>query len=167
MPSSHYEPIFYSLCLKAEVPTFPLMQDLKQTIEKKKIKNIDFICYSEKNIYLIDIKGSNTLTGDTKISDNDIEALKTLMNIYGDHAIGLIVYIWTKKNIEHIIEKDLLLQKFKVKAIDINTFENNIKWSGTWSKNTTNKFHRCHKEFLKNIWDYIPNFKLLIETVYP
>lgn len=165
MPSSHYEPIFYSMCLKAEVPTFPLMQDLKQSVEKKKIKNIDFICYSEKKIYLIDVKGSNSIIGDTKISDNDIEALKTLMEIYGNNAVGLIVYVWTKPKLEFLQEEDLLLQKFKVKAIDILSFEENIKWSGSWAKGTENKYHRCSKEFLKNIWDYIPNFKSLIEQV--
>ncbi|MDA3871166.1 MAG: hypothetical protein PF551_02295 [Candidatus Marinimicrobia bacterium] len=162
MPSSHYEPIFYSLCLKAQVPTFPLMQDLKQTIEKKSIKNIDFICYSEKKIYLIDIKGSANLTGDTKISDLDIKALSTLKGIYGDNAIALIVYVWVKKKIEFIEKKDLLLQKFKVKAIDLETFSNSIRWSGVWSKNSKNKYHRCNKEKLKNIWEYIPDFQTLI-----
>ncbi|MBC8489201.1 MAG: hypothetical protein H8D45_24535 [Bacteroidetes bacterium] len=163
MPSSHYEPIFYSLCLKAMVPTFALMQDLKQSIEKKKIKNIDFICYSEKKIFLIDVKGTNNLTGDTKISNQDIEALKLLMDIYGTNATGLIIYIWTKPKYEYIIKEDLLLHKFKVKAIDINLFEDNLKWSGKWSNSSKNIYYRCKKNTLKNIWDYIPNFKSLIE----
>lgn len=163
MPSSHYEPIFYSMCLKAMVPTFALMQDLKQTIEKKEIKNIDFICYSEQKIFLIDVKGTNNLRGDTKISNNDINALKTLKNIYGNNAKGLIVYIWTKPKYEHIIEKDLLLHKFKVKAIDIELFEDNLKWEGKWSKNSKTTYLRCNKDILKNIWEYIPNFKTLIE----
>ncbi len=162
MPFSHYEPIFYSLCVKAEVPTFPLMQDLKQTIEKKKIKNIDFICYSEKKIYLIDVKGTNKLNGDTKISDNDIQALKVLKEIYGNNAQGLIVYVWTKPKIDFIEAEDLLLQKFRLKAVEIETFERNLKWSGKWSKTSTIKYHRCDKDILRNIWEFIPNFKNLI-----
>jgi len=163
MPTSHYEPIFYSMCLKAMVPTFALMQDLKQSIDKKKIKNIDFICYSKKKIYLIDVKGTNTLTGDTKISNKDIEALITLKNIYGRNAIGLIVYIWTKPKYEHVEDKDLLLHKFKVKAIDVNLFKKNIQWYGKWSKGSKTIYYRCNKDIIKNIWYYIPNFKTLIE----
>lgn len=165
MPSSYYEPIFYSMCLKAQVPTFPLMQDLKKTIEKKKIKNIDFICYSEKKIYLIDVKGTNTIQGDTKISDADILALNTLKEIYGENAIPLIVYVWTKDKLDFLEQKDLLLQKFRVKAIDLNSFQKYLKWSGGWSKNSKSKFYRCKKEYLKNIWDYIPDFKSLITVV--
>lgn len=165
MPSSHYEPIFYSMCLKAQVPTFPLMQDLKQTVNKKEIKNIDFICYSGKKIYLIDIKGTNNTNGDTKISDADILALNTLTDMYGSHAVPLIVYVWVKDKLELIEEKDLLLQKFKVKAIDLSSFTNSIKWSGSWSKGGKNKYHRCEKDKLKNIWEYIPNFKNLIERI--
>lgn len=164
MPSSHYEPIFYSMCLKAGVPTFPLMQDLKQTVEKKSLKNIDFICYSDKKIYLIDVKGTNNLTGDTKISDNDIDSLKKLKEIYGENAYGLIVYIWTKSKLEFDSQNDLLLQKFKVKAIEINEFEDKIKWSGKWSSKSKTKFYRCEKTNLKNIWDFIPNFINLIEN---
>lgn len=165
MPFSHYEPIFYSLCLKAAVPTFPLMQDLKQSIEKKKIKNIDFICYSEKKIYLIDVKGTNNLGGDTKISDHDIQALEILSDIYGIHAHGLIVFLWTKPKIDYLTSEDLLLQKYKLKAIDLTTFKQNLKWSGQWSKKNPTRFHRCDKTQLKNIWDYIPNFKELINPI--
>ena len=162
MPSSHYEPIFYSMCLKAAVPTFPLMQDLKQSVEKKEIKNIDFICYSQKKIYLIDVKGTNTLSGDTKISDNDINALKTLTEIYGKNAVPLIVYVWTKPKLDYIEIDDLLLQRFRIKAIDMNSFEKNVKWSGSWAKGSSTKYHRCDKNLLKNIWEYIPNFSSLI-----
>lgn len=165
MPSSHYEPIFYSLCLKAAVPTFPLMQDLKQTIEKKEIKNIDFICYSEKKIYLIDVKGTNRLGGDTKISDHDIKALKTLKEIYGNHSRALIVYIWSKPRIDYLEQEDLLLQKYRLKAVEIESFEKNLKWSGSWAKGSTTKYHRCSKNILKNIWDFIPNFQNLINRV--
>lgn len=162
MPSSHYEPVFYSLCLKAQVPMFPLMQDLKQTIEKKKLKNIDFICYSEKKIFLIDVKGSNRINGDTKVSDDDILALDILKDIYGTNAVPLIVYMWMKEKIDYVEKDDLLLQKFRVKAIDLKYFSKTLQWSGTWSKGTSRKYHRCYKSSLRNIWDYIPNFKNLI-----
>lgn len=161
MPSSHFEYIFYSLCLRAEIPTFSLRQDFKQVIGKKRIKNIDFICYHEKKIYLIDVKGLSKLGGDTKVTKEDIEAMKTLKKIYGSHAEGLFVYLWVKKKIDLVPANDLLLQKFKVKAIDLDTFLDNMIQQKGWG----NKFYRCNTDLVKNIWEYIPDFAKLIE--YP
>lgn len=159
MPSSHFEYIFYSLCLRAEVPTFSLRQDFKQVIGKKRLKNIDFICYHEKKIYLIDVKGLSKLGGDTKVTKEDIEAMKELKQIYGENTEALFVYLWVKKKIDTEPEKDLLLQKFRVKAIDLSTFQNNMVQQKGWG----NKFYRCDRSLVKNIWDYIPNFADLIE----
>lgn len=158
MASSHFEYVYYSLCLRAEVPTFPLMQDLKQTVNKKKIKNIDFICYSEKKIYLIDVKGTSRLTGDTKISIADMEAMDKLREIYGENAIPLFVYVWMKKKIEYQEEKDYLLQRFRVKCITLDVFRDNMIQQKGWG----NKFYRCDKILLNNIWNLIPNFKNLL-----
>ena len=159
MPSSHFEYIFYSLCLRAEVPTFSLRQDFKQVVGKRKLKNIDFICYYEKKIYLIDVKGSSTLAGDSKVSIEDIETMKTLKEIYGENAEGLFVYLWVKKKIDIEPEKDLLLQKFRVKAIDLSTFQNNMVQQKGWG----GKFYRCDKSLVKNLWEYISNFANLID----
>ena len=159
MPSSHFEYIFYSLCLRAEVPTFSLRQDRKQDIGKRKIKNIDFICYHEKKIYLIDVKGLSKLTGDTKVAREDIEAMEELKKIYGKNAEGLFVYLWVNKKIDFEKEKDLLLQRFRAKAIDIDTFKKNMIQQKGWK----DKFYRCNKSLVKNIWEYIPDFASLID----
>lgn len=158
MPSSHFEYIYYSLCLRAEVPTFPLMQDLKQTIHRKKIKNIDFICYSERKIFLTDVKGSSKLVGDTKISIDDMKTMETLCDLYGDNAIPLFVYIWIKKKLDYDEKNDLLLQRFRVKAVTLDAFRKKMIQQKGWG----GKFYRCDKIILKNIWEYIPNFKTLI-----
>lgn len=160
MPASHFEYIFYSLCIRAEVPTFSLRQDFEQVIRKRRLKNIDFICYHEKKIYLIDVKGTSTLTGDTKIKFDDIETMKTLKEVYGRNAEALFVYVWNKRKIDVEPEKDLLLQKFKVKAIDLSTFVNNMVLQKGWG----GKYYRCDKGLLKNIWVYIPTFANLIES---
>lgn len=160
MPSSHFEYIFYSLCLRAEVPTFPFKQDVKQDINKNKIKNIDFICYSGRKIYLIDVKGLSNLSGDTKVSKEDLNSMKTLTEIYGENAKPLFVYIWIKKKIDQDLEKDLLLQKFRVKAISLDEFNKNMVQQKGWG----DKFYRCNKALVKDIWEFIPNFKELIDN---
>jgi len=159
MPVSHFEYIFYSLCIRAQVPTFSLRQDFKQVIAKTKIKNIDFICYHQKKIYLIDVKGMSTLTGDTKVAREDIQAMEVLKETYGKNAEALFVYLWVKKKIDIEPEKDLLLQKFRVKAIDLDAFKSNMVLQKGWG----DKFYRCDKCLIKNIWEYIPNFADLIE----
>jgi len=160
MPSSHFEYIFYSLCLRAEVPTFPLRQDVKQDIHKKKIKNIDFICYSGRKIYLIDVKGLSKLSGDTKVSKDDLESMKTLKEIYGENAEALFVYVWIKKKIDQDVKNDLLLQKFRVKAITLDEFKKDMIQQKGWG----DKFYRCNNSLVKNIWEFIPNFKELIDN---
>ncbi len=159
MPSSHFEYIFYSLCLRAEVPTFSLRQDFKQVVGKRKLKNIDFICYHEKKIYLIDVKGLSKLAGDTKVAREDIETMEELKKMYGKNAEGLFVYLWVKKKIDFEREKDLLLQKFRAKAIDLDTFKNNMILQKGWG----NKFYRCNNSLVKNIWEYIPDFASLLD----
>ena len=159
MPSSYFEYIYYSLCLRSKVPTFPMRQDFKQDIQDKKIKNIDFICYSDKKIYLIDVKGLSKLSGDTKVSRDDINGMKILEEIYGEHAVGLFVYVWIKKKIDQDVKKDLLLQKFRVKAITSKQFEKNMVQQKGWG----DKFYRCNNALVKNIWEFIPNFEELID----
>ena len=127
MPSSHYEPIFYSMCLKAEVPTFPLMQDLKQSVEKKKIKNIDFICYSEKKIYLIENK---YIIEQFKILSNKQSVLiKTLIDLDTKNILGRYLYdnsgvlIASAEYFDH--------HQFIPKKINIIWYEENIQM--TWN----------------------------------
>jgi len=128
-------------------------------VGKRKLKNIDFICYHEKKIYLIDVKGSSKLRGDTKVSIEDIETMRALKEMYGKNAEGLFVYLWVKKKIDIEPKEDLLLQKFRVKAIDLNTFQNDMTQQKGWG----GKYYRCGASMLKNIWEYIPDFGDLIE----
>lgn len=155
MPSSHFEHSFYSLCLQKGVTVFSLKQDTKQDISKnRKIKNIDFICYSGNKIFLIDVKGSSNLTGDTKVSIDDINVMEELQNLFGKNAIGLFVYFWSE-DIHFQKDKEILIQRFKIKAIDVNLFKKNKKLQTGWG----NKFYRCPREIVGNIWDYISEFK--------
>jgi len=155
MPVSHFEHNFYALCLQKGVTVFSLKQDTKQDIGKdKKIKNIDFICYSNSKIFLIDVKGTSNLSGDTKVSTEDIKVMKYLQGLFGKNAVGLFVYFWSDA-IHFQEDKEIMLQEFKIKAIDVDLFNANKKLQTGWG----NKFYRCPREIVKNIWDYIPEFK--------
>lgn len=139
MPVSHFEHSFYTLCLQKGVAIFSLKQDTKQDIGKgKKIKNIDFICYSNGKIFLIDIKGTSNLNGDTKVSKEDIVVMKELQNLFGKNATGLFVYFWAN-NIDFQEDKETMFQKFKIKAIDVNLFDANKRLQTGWG----DKFYRC------------------------
>lgn len=89
-----------------------------------------------------------------------MEGMRTLKEIYGKNAEALFVYIWIKRKIDVDPEDELLLQKFKVKAIDLNTFLNNKILQKGWG----DKYYRCDKALLKNLWVYTPTFANLIES---
>jgi len=156
MPVSYFEYIFYSLCLKNGIPIFSVRQDAKQDIRGIKVKNFDFICHTKSKVYLIDVKGSAKLAGDVKATKDDINSMKTLKKLYGRKAEALFVFLWLE---DSQLQKDTFNQKFKIKAIDVDTFDKFKKLQKGWG----GVFYRCPPKKLKNIWDFFPEFKKLIK----
>lgn len=154
MPVSFQEYYFYSLCLKAKLSIIAVRQDSKQDIGGKKIKNFDFIINTKERVFLIDVKGSSKLVGDTKVSKDDITGLKALKKLYGKNVTVLFIFFWTDTKLSE--SNSTITSKFKIKAIDIEKFKGN-KQKG-WNGN----IYRCNRKTLKDIWEIIPEFKNII-----
>lgn len=154
MPVSFQEYYFYSLCLKAKLSIIAVRQDSKQDIGGKKIKNFDFIINTKERVFLIDVKGSSKLVGDTKVSKDDITGLKALKKLYGKNVIVLFIFFWTDSKLSE--SNSTITSKFKIKAIDIEKFK------GSKQKGWNGNIYRCNRKTLKDIWEIIPEFKNII-----
>ena len=154
MPVSFQEYYFYSLCLKAKLSIIAVRQDSKQDIGGKKIKNFDFIINTDTRVFLIDVKGSSKLVGDTKVSKDDISGLKALKKLYGENVTVLFVFFWTDSKLS--LSKSRITSKFEIKAIDIDEFD------GIQQKGWNDNYYRCKRQTLKDIWEIIPEFKNIL-----
>jgi len=157
MPVSFHEHYFYSLCLKAKLSVIAVRQDSKQDISGKKIKNFDFIINTKNRVYLIDIKGSSQLTGDTKVSQEDIDGLKALKKLYGARVTVLFVFFWTDNKLT-LSSDGTITNRFKIKAIDVE------KYKGQLQKGWAGNVLRCDRTTLQDIWKIIPEFKNILKT---
>jgi hypothetical protein len=154
MPVSFQEYYFYSLCLKAKLSIIAVKQDTKQDINGKRIKNFDFIINTNNTVFIIDVKGSSRIVGDTKVTRDDIDGLISLKKLYGKNVKALFVFFWTDSKLP--VNESTIAIKFKIKAIDVNEF-NGRKQKG-WNGN----FLRCNRDDLKDIWEFIPEFKNIL-----
>lgn len=154
MPVSFQEYYFYSLCLKAKLSIIAVRQDSKQDIGGKKIKNFDFIINTKERVFLIDVKGSSKIVGDTKVSKDDITGLKALKKLYGKNVTVLFIFFWTDTKLSE--SNSTITSKFKIKAIDIEKFK------GSKQKGWNGNIYRCNRKTLKDIWEIIPEFKNII-----
>lgn len=120
---AHYESAFEDILRKCQIPYVAINENKRPIIEGEAIKNFDFIVYSKKGKYLIDIKGKffpyeysyrAPNYWENWITLDDIKGLKFWQKIFGKGFQSLLIYIFLIKH-----KKDKKQFEF------IYTFKNN------------------------------------------
>jgi len=103
---AHYESTFENILRKLQIPYIAINENKRPIIKGKAIKNFDFIVYSKKGKYLIDIKGKffpyEYFRGQPNywenwITEDDLKGLQFWQDIFGKNFKSLIVYSFLVK----------------------------------------------------------------------
>jgi len=98
---AHYESAFEDILRKCQIPYIAINENKRPIIKKEAIKNFDFIVYSKKGKYLIDIKGKffpyeysygGPNYWENWITSDDIKGLKFWQKIFGKGFKSFIIY---------------------------------------------------------------------------
>lgn len=120
---AYYELAFEDILRRCEIPYIAINENKRPIIEGEAIKNFDFIVYSRKGKYLMDIKGKffpyeysygRPNYWENWITLDDIKGLKFWQKIFGKGFQSFIVYPFLIRN-----KKDKKQFKF------VYTFKNN------------------------------------------
>ena len=98
---AYYEAVFENILRKCEIPYIAINENKRPIIRGEAIKNFDFIVYSKKGKYLIDIKGKffpyeysygKPNYWENWITLDDIKGLKFWQKIFGKGFKSFIIY---------------------------------------------------------------------------
>lgn len=97
---AHYELCFETILRKNRIPYIAINESKRPVVKGKAIKNFDFIVYSRKGKYLIDIKGkffpyeyNRSLNyWENWVGADDLVGLKYWQKIFGKGFKSIIVY---------------------------------------------------------------------------
>lgn len=167
---AHYEAVFEKILRDSEVPYIAINEFKRPIISGRAIKNFDFIVYSRKGKYLVDIKGKffpyeykKELPNywENWLSEDDLEGLKLWQKIFGKDFQSIIVYPYLIKYEKDIKNFDNVCC-FKNKTYGIvgiylkdylkNTKKRSQKWHAIYvSRDKFRKLARPIKYFIPEI----------------
>lgn len=161
---SHYELMFEDFLRKNNFLYIAINEARRPIFNEEKVKNFDFIVISKsKKLVLIDIKGKQ-FPYESKLGKNywenwigidDGKFLKMWSKIFGDKAIGIIVFTYKikyKEDGKHF--KDIYTfkkDKYGLVAIEINEYLKNSKPRSKSGEGTFNAISISRKNLPKRV----------------
>jgi uncharacterized protein YlbG (UPF0298 family) len=171
--NSHYEAAFEKILRDSGIPYIAINEFKRPIISGKPIKNFDFIVFSKKCKYIIDIKGKSFFRKIKRkfvsskwknwILEDDWKGLKQWQKTFGKNFKSIIVYPYWLKNKEDIKQfHDIYYFKNKrygiVGIYSTDFLKNRKRRSKKW--NTFYIPKEKFKKFVKPIKYFIPEIKL-------
>jgi len=157
---AHYESAFEDILRKCQIPYIAINENKRPIVKKEAIKNFDFIVYSKKGKYLIDIKGKffpyeysrgRPNYWENWITLDDIKGLKFWEKIFGREFRSFIIYPFLIRN-----------KKDKGQFIFVYTFKNNSYGIVTISMKTYLKESKSRSKKWKAIYVSREKFSKLV-----
>lgn len=169
---AHYEQAFEALLRQSQIPYIAINESKRPVIKGKTIKNFDFIVYSSKGSYLIDIKGKyfpykykkSLNYWENWIKTDDIEGLRFWQRISGRGFESIIVYPYLirykedKKHFKNVF--NFKNNSYGIVGIELNKYLKNSKpRSVRW--NAISVSREKFKNLVKPISFFVSEIKIL------